>query len=654
MRKLVFSVIAILFSGFFYAQQLAFPCAEGAGRYTTGGRGGTVYEVTNLLDAGVGSLRYGLETLTGARTIIFKVSGTIALKSQLQIKNGNVTIAGQTAPGDGICTKGYGVEVKASNVIARYLHCRPGDYELVEVDAFSGRGYSNIIIDHCSVSWSVDEIASFYDNSNFTMQWCMLSESLKNSVHGKGSHGYTGIWGGKKATFHHNLLAHSDSRNPRLCGSRYSALPDQELVDVRNNVMYNYGGNSGYGGEGGSVNFINNYYKPGPATTNSTIKTRIFAPNPDTGTNDQNGVVWGKYWLSGNYVDGSTTVTTDNWQGLHPTLGTFVSVKGPAMTVTLAKEDYMLNAEVPFSVVNTQTALNAYSSVLDNAGASYVRDTVDRRIIRETRNKTYTFTGSNGGKNGFIDTQSDVGGWPVLNSATPPTDTDKDGMPDVWETARGLNPNNAADRNNVDYDGYTMLEKYLNSIEFNSPVTSYQLTKQSDNSLKLQWSDNYLAEDGFNVERSFDGKNFVTIAESLPKYTNTYIDNSVNNKPYVVYRVIAYNNDNITTPATTSISYTINTAIDDLTLAENIKCYPNPFCDKICFDVPVTENQNVQARIFDLTGKLVATADKTNIQIAENKLIWNDKATLGVIKSGVYVCKLTVGDYSSNNIILLK
>lgn len=157
--KTVLLIVVIFCTGYSFAQQLAFPGAESAGRFTTGGRGGIVYEVTNLNDDGAGSLRYGLETLTGARTIIFKVSGTIALTKQLQIKNGNVTIAGQTAPGDGICIKGYGLEVKSNNVIARYLHCRPGDYELVEVDAFGGRGYSNIIIDHCSVSWSVDEIA---------------------------------------------------------------------------------------------------------------------------------------------------------------------------------------------------------------------------------------------------------------------------------------------------------------------------------------------------------------------------------------------------------------------------------------------------------------------------------------------------------------
>ena len=628
----------------------AFPGAEGAGSYTTGGRGGNVYQVTNLSDAGVGSLRYGVETLTGARTIVFRVSGTIELTKTLTINKGDVTIAGQTAPGDGICLSRWGVNVAADNVIIRYLRFRPGDVSLAEVDAFSGRGFKNIIIDHCTTSWSVDEIASFYDNSNFTMQWCMLYESLKNSVHDKGAHGYTGIWGGKKASFHHNLLAHSDSRNPRLCGSRYSALPDQEFVDIRNNVMYNYGGNSGYGGEGGKANFINNYYKPGPATK-SSIYYRIFAPNPDTGTNDQNGVVWGQYWVSGNYMDGSASATADNWQGLQPQLGTFVSVRGPAMTVSLAKEDYMLSGEVLVGPVDTQTATDAYQSVLDNSGASLVRDTLDRRIVYETLNKTYTFTGSNGSKNGLIDTQSDVGGWPVLNSTTPPTDTDKDGMPDAWETAHGLSLINASDRNTSDIEGYTMLEKYLNSIEFTNPVTGYKLTKLSGTSFELKWADNFLAEDSFIVERSVDSGIFRKIAQ-LPKYSNRYTDNQANFGTTVTYRVIAYNKDNVT-PCTKSITYALNTSVANPIKAGDfdVKCYPNPFADVLNFEIYSTENQLAEIDIFDLSGQKIIYSKNNLVQSGKNTIGWKELAAL---KSGVYLCSVTIGEKRLKNKLLIK
>ncbi|WP_114778780.1 T9SS type A sorting domain-containing protein [Botryobacter ruber] len=455
-KKLI--LVLFLFScGALQAQQLAFPGAEGFGQYALGGRGGAVYAVTNLNDSGSGSLRDAVSR-AGARTVVFRVSGTITLKSSLNINNPNITIAGQTAPGDGITLKDYPVNVNADHVIIRYMRFRMGDEAQQEADALGGRFHKNIIIDHCSMSWSTDECVSFYANENFTLQWSIISESLRNSAHAKGAHGYGGIWGGKYASFHHNLMAHHDSRNPRFGEYAGSAFALTDLVDMRNNVFYNWGGNSAYGGEGMNINIVNNYYKPGPATSK---KERIFSPDKNKNEGTEVYDIWGKFYINGNYVDGSTRATDDNW-----TYGVYNQFHGSYGTVSEADKAAMRLSE-PHPVdnnVTTHTAEQAYELVLQNAGASLKRDAVDERIVGTVRNKTYTAPGSGGSTNGIIDSQADVGGWPVLQSLPAPADADNDGMSDAWEQQNGLNPNNAADGYAFHASGYTNLEVYLNSL----------------------------------------------------------------------------------------------------------------------------------------------------------------------------------------------
>lgn len=456
--------LSILLTGNLYANEknevLAFPTAEGYGKYTVGGRGGKVYEVTNLNDSGEGSLRAAIEA-KGPRTVVFSVSGTIDLKSALNIKNPYITIAGQTAPGDGICIKRYPLNISADEVIIRYIRIRLGDEAKRSDDAITARYRKNIILDHISASWSVDETMSIYHCENVTIQWCMITESLSESTHTKGSHGFGGIWGSNYSTYHHNLLAHHSSRNPRWAsGGGYN--------DYRNNVLYNWGYNSSYGGEKHqvgnpkfsdiSVNFVGNYYKPGPATDKGKVSYRIV--NPGSRGDDD----YGKWYVSGNVIEGNKKVSINNWDG-------GVQPSGGDKAIDKIKLDNPWNA----MKINEQSPEDAYNAVLANAGCNKpVRDAVDSRIIDEVRNGNATFEGASfkkrgrmadpSLKSGIIDSQNDVGGWPELKSLPAPVDSDHDGMPDEWELKKGLNPNDAKDGAEVASNGYTNLENYLNSL----------------------------------------------------------------------------------------------------------------------------------------------------------------------------------------------
>lgn len=414
------------------AQPVAFPGAEGFGKFTTGGRNGKVLVVTNLNDEGPGSLRSALREKV-PRIVVFAVSGIIELESSLDINHGNLTIAGQSAPGDGITLKNYPIKVKGDNVIIRYIRSRMGDDRQVQDDAISITGQQNIIVDHCSFSWATDECATFYDNEDLTVQYCIISESLNNSVHSKGEHGYGGIWGGKKASFHHNLFAHHTSRNPRFQGARYHKQPALEIVDFRNNVIYNWMDNNSYGGEEGNHNIINNTYKPGPATRSKADK--ILDPYKP----------FGKFYLEGNMLIGDQEVTKNNWDG----------VNGDERVVDAIKMNKALEVEK----VPTQSAIEAFEKVLKVSGASYRRDAVDIRIIMEVRSGTATYG------NGIIDSPAQVGGWPVLNTGEVPEDADQDGLPDAWEQERGLDPSDPEDSSKCTLEkGYANIEVYLNEL----------------------------------------------------------------------------------------------------------------------------------------------------------------------------------------------
>lgn len=436
---------------------LSFPGAEGFGRYTTGGRGGKVLFVTKISDDGSeGTLRYALEQ-KGPRYIVFKTAGTIYLESPLKIKEGNITIAGQTAPGDGITIANYETFVSADNVIIRFLRFRMGDQKKFEGDALGARFIKDLIVDHCSMSWSTDETVSIYVNENTTLQWCIISESLRNSAHQKGAHGYGGIAGGKFASFHHNMYAHHDSRNPRLgeyAGSKF-ALTD--LTDFRNNVIYNWGHNNVYGGEGMNVNMVNNYYTPGPASMN---KKRIVAIDKNEKPETEVYNIWGKYYINGNVSEGNPEVTADNWN-----LGVFDQMK-PSYNLTDADKN-SIKIDQPHDIQNnvkTHTAKEAYEKILQIGGASLVRDAVDLRVLKEVKNGTFTYNGSLGSKNGIIDSQNDVGGFPDLKPGKALLDSDNDGMPDEWEIKHHLDPKKS-NANGRDLDkNYDNIEVYINDL----------------------------------------------------------------------------------------------------------------------------------------------------------------------------------------------
>lgn len=435
---------------------IAFPNAEGYGKYATGGRGGKVFIITNLNDNGPGSLREAAEK-KGPRIIVFEVSGTIHLLTPLSFK-GDVTVAGQTAPGDGICLADQPVGLGGDNIIIQYLRFRMGDrYQRREKvngsgsdDALGGTRRKHIIIDHCTVSWSTDEAMSIYAGDSTTLQWNLIAEPLNYSYHFETGdtdferHGYGGIWGGQHLSAHHNLFAHCNSRTPRFNGAR-AGIP--ELADYRNNVIYNWGGNNVYAGEGGRYNVINNYYKPGPST-GKRIRHRFL--NPYKGEN----IPFGEFYFAGNEVEGFPDVAKDNAKGVE-----WHEAKNDEI------DRYRLQTPIEVEPVSTQSASNAFQLVLTAAGASFRRDTLDARIIEDVRKGRGQLIDVQGGFAHGTPYDLTVNAWPDLKSSTPLPDTDRDGMPDAWEKENGLDPNDPTDAGKKgNHDFYTAIERYIHSI----------------------------------------------------------------------------------------------------------------------------------------------------------------------------------------------
>lgn len=437
----------------FRVGRMAFPGAEGYGRFAIGGRGGRVLEVTNLEDSGPGSLRAAIEA-EGPRTVVFRVGGTIKLASKLIVRNPYLTVAGQTAPGDGIAIRGHTFGcLSTHDVILRYLRIRVGDEAQMTMDGTGMSDSDHCIFDHCSVSWSIDEALSSRSAKNITVQRCLIAEALNIAHHkkyeaGKG-HSFAASISGNVGSFHHNLLAHCAGRNWSLAGGLNRGGQYAGRLDIRNNVVFNWEHRTTDGGAK-AVNFVNNMYVPGPAT-------RVFhLVKPDAGSPPDPQ----QYFISGNRMLGRPQYDADNW------------ANGGVLVAPALVSQIKLTQPFCESHVTTTTAEMAYDDVLSDVGANVPHfDAVDQRVWSDVKQRRATATGSRSKLPGIIDSQADVGGWPELKGAIALADTDHDGLPDDWERARGLDPQNAADgARDTDGNSFTELEDYLNSLAVSRAV----------------------------------------------------------------------------------------------------------------------------------------------------------------------------------------
>ena len=494
----------------------SFPGAEGGGRFTTGGRGCEVYIVDTLEDyipdkeePIKGSLRDALSE--DNRTIVFNVSGVIKLKDRLIVKRKNITIAGQTAPGNGITVYGFETNISNSeNMIIRYMRFRPGAENVFKgdsMDAIWGRSMKDIMVDHISSSWSTDETMSLYRAENMTVQWSVIEESLAMSGHTKGRHGYGAIWGGVNATFHHNLIASHTSRNPRMGGGTPEADDNEHIArfDIRNNVLYNWGYNTIYGGGRSEANYVYNYVKAGPGTRDE-VKDRLI----DCGEANKPG--W--FYVNGNYMEGNEEISEDNSKGI------YISDASADFTQIVDKEFEMEGTKA--ENLKTQTPQQAYEEVLAKAGAVYPkRDALDARIINEVK----TGTGR------FANTDKEVGGLPYRDEIKRSDDFDKDrdGIDDKWEIKNNLDPNDPEDSRQLSKDGsgYTNIENYFNSL-----VDMQHIAENPDITIKSP-SNNSIINEGESFVVSADVKSKSSI-EKVEFYNGADLIATDENEPYEI------------------------------------------------------------------------------------------------------------------------
>ena len=578
----------------------AFPQAEGFGAYALGGRGGKVIFVDNLNDDGPGSFRAAVLD-PDPRIVIFRVSGTIELESHLMIQHPYITIAGQTAPGDGICLKKFLMKIdNTHNVIVRGIRVRPGIESGLSggsIDGIDVQNSHNVIIDHCTASWSCDEILNTNKNTrDITVQWCIFSESLNNSVHDKGEHGYAATIGGYRTSYHHNLLAHNKGRNPSIGGDDDNRT---ELLDFQNNVVYNWISRV-CDGKPRTINFASNYYKQGPATpeNNEYIVAEIQASEKYGYTS--------RWYIGDNYVNGYPELTADNWSG---------AVDFGDGTSMEKNREYS-----PFENANylTRDADQTYLEVLDHAGVTVPRrDTVDKRVIEDVRTGNATFG------NGIIDRVEQVGGWPELITYDVPVDTDEDGMPDVWETAEGLNINDPSDRFGIkEGEVYDNLERYLNELASDKayllPPVNLSASVLNDNEVTLNWDDISADETGFVIQRTDADGTFITV-DTVDANGTVFSDTPPGPDRTVVYRVFAIADELISIPSKPA-SIELLTGMEAPVLKEAARIYPNPFEGHFTFEYRSPRALGRPICLYDLRGMLVVNLKDIAVQAGTNHI----------------------------------
>ncbi len=591
----------------------AFPQAEGFGAYTLGGRGGKVIFVDNLNDDGPGSLRAAV-TDPEPRIVIFRVSGTIELESHLVVQHPYITIAGQTAPGDGICLKKYLLKIdNTHDIIIRGIRVRPGIESGLSggsIDGIDVQRSHHVILDHCTAGWSCDEILNTNKNTrDITVQWCIFSESLNNSIHEKGEHGYAATIGGYRASYHHNLFAHNKGRNSSIGGDDDNRT---ELLDFRNNVVYNWISRV-CDGKPRTMNFVANYYKQGPATPsdNEYIIAEIQASEKYGYTS--------RWYIGDNFVTGYPDLTADNWGG-GVRFGEGTSMEKNREYTPFENAGYM-----------TRDAAQAYEEVLDHAGVTVPRrDTVDKRVVEDVRTGSATFG------NGIIDSVDEVGGWPELLTYDVPVDTDNDGMPDEWETQEGLNINDPSDRFDIkEGEVYDNLERYLNELASDKPYllppVDLSASVQNATEVVLSWKDITEDELGFVIQRADADGTFVTI-DTVEADVTEFTDIPPGPARTVVYRVYGMGDSLISVPSSPA-SIELSTGLQHHVFREQARIYPVPFKGQFTFVYESSRAQSVRIRLFSITGSLLVDSEEVPVRAGTNEIVIAEES----LSPGIYL-----------------